>query len=350
MGKNCWPLTEEQIPEWALKMREDVNNEPGTSILIPYFMLTADELPETAITVIANYYYAISRGNLEVEICDEVQLTAETVKQQYWHYKARLDDEQDYIDIERIKDNFDSLIAVVDPDHHDVQQVNDLGTFSWFLKLPDDQQEKRTRVAVARKDGMLIRHNPKYLERFRRTKAFEMFVCVDGDEGSRLLKSVENPRHDDFEFERLPADQVKPALEKYKRITGKVREVIRRHAELPSDLEILDYTLGWLKSTSAENDPGEGSERSNTLVVSASKLVNRKYSSPLFQQSELGLNVTLPGQGHRSGDGTVRTHSGPIPGPGTGQVVGPGQRTQLRSNKVKLKNLRRVQDASDPKK
>ena len=148
----------------------------------------------------------------------------------------------------------------------------------------------------------------------------------------------------------MPADQVKPALEKYKRITGKVREVIRRHAELPSDLEILDDTLGWLKSTSAENDPGEGSERSNTLVVSASKLVNRKSSSPLFQQSELGLNVTLPGQGHRSGDGTVRTHSGPIPGPGTGQVVGPGQRTQLRSNKVKLKNLRRVQDASDPKK
>ena len=59
--------------------------------------------------------------------------------------------------------------------------------------------------------------------------------------------------------------------------------------------------------------------------------------------------MTLPGQGHRSGDETVRTHSGPIPGPGTGQLSG---RASARNEvkQVKLKNLRRVQDASDPKK
>lgn len=347
--ENCWPLTEEQIPGWALKMREDVNNEPGTSILIPYFMLGEEELPETAITVIANYYYAISRGNLEVEVCNETLLTEETIRQQYWHYRDRLDDERDYIDADRIKDNFDSLRAVVEPDHEGQQQVQDLGTFSWFIKLSGEQEEKRTRVAVARRDGMLIRHNPRNLERFRRTKPFEMFVCVDGEEGSQLLKSVENPRHDDFEFERLDADQIKPAKAKYKRITDKIREVIKRHAELPSELEILDDTLDWLKNTSVESTPGEGAERSNTLTIGRTKSANRKSSSPLFQQSELGLNVTLSAQGHRSGDGTRKTKSGPFPGPGSGQVVGPGQPTKPKSKKVQVRNLRRVQDASDPK-
>ena len=74
---------------------------PGPTSLFTYFMpcrrATRDSHHSNC-----NYYYAISREP-EVEICDEVQLTAETVKQQYWHYKARLDDEQDYIDIERIK-------------------------------------------------------------------------------------------------------------------------------------------------------------------------------------------------------------------------------------------------------
>ena len=98
--------------------------------------------------------------------------------------------------------NFDSILAIIEhsPKCYGSQEVRDLDKFTWFMKLLGDDEKGRTRVAIARKDGMLIKHNPAKLERFRMVRPFEMFICVDGKRGSELLKRLENPKHDDFEL------------------------------------------------------------------------------------------------------------------------------------------------------
>ena len=345
---NCAALTDDQIPEWAVKMREDVGGQPGTSILIPYFMLSETELPETAITVIANYYYAIAVGNLEVEIDGEAYLNKETIEEKYWEYSKRLDEERDFIDADRIKNNFESLISVVDPDHQGVQEVEGLDRFSWFIKILDDKDEKRQRVAIARRDGMLIRHKPKKLERFSRCKSFEMFVCVDGQRGSQLLKSVENPRHDDFEFDRLDKEDRANALKKYATLAAEIRGRINTFAALPVEEEIADSTLDWLSLASTDNKPGEGAERSTVVSVTKGGRLNRKPKNPLHSHADEGDATSISGTGHRSGKGTQRTKGGPFPGKGTGKVIGPGVKTKGDSKKFELANLRRVHSSDGP--
>ena len=347
---NCAGLTDDQIPEWAIKMREDVGGQPGTSLLIPYFMLAETELPETAITVIANYYYAIAKGNLQVEIHGEASLTQETIKDKYWEYRDRLDEERDYIDADRIRENFESLIAVVEPDDSGTQEVRDLDQFSWFIKILDNQEEKRTRVAIARRDGMLIRHQPKHLERFPRCKSFEMFVCVDGKRGSQLLKSVENPRHDDFEFDRLDLADRPAALKKYRALADKIRDRINICAALPAEEVMADETLDWLNLASTDNKPGEGAERSNVISVSRGSQINRKSKNPLNRPSDKGDGTATGGQGHRGGKGKKQTKGGTIPGKGKGAVIGPGTPSPKKSKKIELTNLRRLHSLEQPTK
>ena len=337
--ENCSPLLEEQIPEWALKVREDVDSQTGTTILIPYFSMGKSELPEIVITVIANFYYAIAAGNLVVDVVGESLLTRENSKEKYYEYLERLPSERDGIDFDRILSNFQSLESVVDPTHEFSQEIQGFGSYKWFLKILDDDAEKRTRVAIARKEGMLIRHNPKGLERFRLTKSFEMFVCVEGKKGSELLKRVENPRHDDFEFDRLEGDERKKAWGDYTKLTNSIREVIKKYAMLPHEDELRDDTLkDWFAQTSL--DLGEGSERSSMLTVSRAKPLIRATKNRQFEPNADGDPSTMTGQGTRGGKGKKKSNSGPVPGPGRGLVTGLGKQSSKAAKFIPLNNLR----------
>jgi len=166
---------------------------------------------------------------LEVQIGGETTLNQDNIREKYYEYKSRLSTERDYIDAERMGENFESLLAILEGDKDGETKVPDLDSFHWHLKLLDKDSESRTRVAIARKDGMLIKHNPILLERFPSMLPFEMYVCVDGTRGSKLLKRIENPRHDGFDFNRVDDEIEREELrKKYKRITNKIREIIKR--------------------------------------------------------------------------------------------------------------------------
>ena len=267
------PILDEAVPSWASNIRNDVNGVPGTTIIIPCFQLAEDELPETAISCIANFFYAIDQGNLIVEICNEVTLTKENIRKEFYKYRERLNDEQDFIDHQKITMNFDSILAIIEPTANNIQEVKELDKFSWFIKLLDDDDNRKTRVAIARKDGMLIKHNPWQLERFPGMKSFEMFVCVDGMRGSELLKKVENPKHDDFEFGRIEDHQERDQAEKlYKRLTSKIRDIIKQRASPEIENEKTTGVLNnWFKPTEIKDEPGSGVERSNVIKISRTK-------------------------------------------------------------------------------
>ncbi|MDB2602828.1 hypothetical protein N9Z60_04905 [Gammaproteobacteria bacterium] len=339
--RNCAPLLNDEIPQWATNLREDVDGLSGTTIIIPYFNLSESELPETAISCISNFYYAIWKANLKINIFDETELNCTNIKSKYFDYKNRLKDERDYIDYERISDNFDSLMAVVEPDDNGITEVHGLDSFEWYIKLLDDEHEKRTRVVIARKDGMLIKHNPVKLERFQLVKPFEMFVCVNGARGSDLLKSIENPTHDDFEFDRIDdLTERKKAKADYDRIAKKIRSIVNRIAEITSEAETADSTLNkWFRPSVIDDKPGEGVERGEKVTISRISSFNRRKSSNNFKPGD-GNIVTLEGQGFRSGQGKKQSDGGTIPGPGTGIISGKGKKDSSKNTYKSLENLR----------
>ena len=348
---NCSALIDDDVPEWAKRIREDVGDKTGTTILIPCFNLDESELPETAISCISNFYYAIMKNNLEVDIHGETILDVGNIKDKYFEYKDKLEVEKDYIDHIRIAANFESLSSVVEPDYSGIQEVNQLDTFSWYLKLLDEKEDKRTRVVIARKDGMLIKHNPIKLERFQMVKSFEMFVCVDGERGSDLLKSIENPQHNDFEFDRI--DDLKEredARSKYERIVKKVREIIKRHAAIEAEEESSDSTLNrWFKPSIIDSTPGEGIERGVAVRISRMSTLRKAKKANIFKPGD-GNNVTQQGQGHRSGDGEKKSEGGSIAGPGSGLVTGRGVQSASKTNFKSLNNLRVVASTGSDRK
>ena len=88
--KNCLPLTNEDVPNWALSMRASQTSTTGTSILIPGSLWTVESLSSISITSIANFFYAIWKGVLEVQIGNLERLTSKNVIEKFWSYFNRL--------------------------------------------------------------------------------------------------------------------------------------------------------------------------------------------------------------------------------------------------------------------
>ena len=65
------PLINEEIPRWAQNLREKDTTDFGTSIIVPFTSFNRGYFPETKITVVANFFYAIREGRLEVTIDGE---------------------------------------------------------------------------------------------------------------------------------------------------------------------------------------------------------------------------------------------------------------------------------------
>ena len=338
--KNCAPLLDDQIPDWATKIRDRKFGGVGTTILIPLYQLGRSEEPETAITVIANFYYAILKNNLSIDIGEDISLTKDNIKKQFEHFAKRLDEEQDYIDADRIKDNFQALTALIHSTEDGVQEVKELGTYSWFIKI--DENLNATRVSIARGNGMLIKTNPKHLARFPSRKPFEMFVCVDGRGGSELLKALENPQHDDFALDRVDdAKERQINDKKYRRLTKSIRNVIDRFTKMDTTAEIDDDTLDFL-NVMENDDTGDGTERSRVIEISSSayKFRPKKPKDNLFGN---GAPAPVPGQGHRGGDGKKVSEGGQIPSKtGKGIVTGGASQSTRTSTRQVLNNLRAV--------
>ena len=342
-SEDCAPLLDEEVPKWASKIRADVDGVPGTTILVPYFQLDESELPETAISCIGNFFYAIDQGNLVIEIINETTLTRENIREEYYRYRQRLSDERDFIDHQKISMNFDSILAIIEADHEGTQEVPDLDKFDWYIKLLDDDGERKTRVAIARKDGMLIKHNPWKLERFPFMKSFEMFVCINGKRGSELLKRLENPKHDDFEFDRIEEPAEKQEAEKlYERIAAKIRAIVKQRAAVEAEEEKSIGILNrWFKPAEIKDEPGNGVERSKIIKISRTSNTFQAKKQGAFKPGT-GPIVTLTGQGRRGAHGTKTTTGGPIPGPGTGIVSGRGKQTNTSKKYIPLNNLRSI--------
>ena len=132
-----------------------------------------------------------------------------------------------------------------------------------------DDAELPNKVGLMRKTGMLITTRQPGLIRFRGMRDFIAICRFEGDEGNELLRKMENPRHDQFEPERIENDpkEEQRGRAALKRISDWIREEIRKVAapDVPMEAARLSELDRLLPDIAPEepfgDDSGDGDER-----------------------------------------------------------------------------------------
>ena len=343
--KNCLPLTNADVPTWALSMRASQTSATGTSILIPGSLWTVESLSSISITSIANFFYAIWKGVLEVQIGTLERLTSRNVVEKFWSYYNRLEEPFIEIDRESIVDAFQSIKTIVDPTKHGEQQVLSFGRIDWYLRL-DEEIESRS-VAVARGNGMLITKKAPDLKRFPNLKPFDFFVCVTDGDGSQILKSTENPEHTNFEFDRI--DDIKKrnlAKKKYDTFQKEVRSILKINASYSTSEQIIIDDLQELFNEISDDVESSGGsiERGKKIqIASGSYSFKPRLPDAPNPTPGDGDPDNLPGRGDRSGDKKKKTEGGTMPADeGKLKVIGPSKMTPHSDDSPKFANLQNI--------
>ena len=229
----CKELTGNKIPSDFRLLGQDGKPVEGTALNILGFPAKSKWRLRIAESVIANYFYAIDKGKLEASIEPDEELearglceiNAETINKWLDFLKENASDDDDIKAIEDAR----VFRAVVEGKPVE-KQDKDLGHCRLWIKTGDELPRK---VGFVRGTGMLITTKQKLLERFPRYSGFAALCSFESPEGNELLRKMENPQHDQFEFDRLPNDLKDLGDKALKRITKWIREEIKKLAGPP---------------------------------------------------------------------------------------------------------------------
>ena len=132
-----------------------------------------------------------------------------------------------------------------------------------------------------------------------------MFVFVDKGKGSDSLKRLENPAHDNFEFDRVQdASDADSVLSAYDKLQKKIRSILEEHAAIESTDEVQLTELAQLMfDLGNTEEKNENSERGTTMYISSTVIKKRKLSNK--GNVAAGGSFTTTGQhyGENSGSG-----------------------------------------------
>lgn len=340
--ENLKPILNSEIPQWAIDLRSAHSDGYGTTILIPHARFRDDLFPETIITVVANFFYAIFKNNLRV-IVDGQEINQHNIVDKFEWCKSVIEHEQDEIDHDHVLNCFKSIETIINPTFDGHQEIPNFGRIDWFLRLGDDFNYKA--VAISRESGMLITRKPTRLEIFRNKKPFDMFVFVNAGDGSKALKRLENPAHDNFEFDRVQDSNDEASVTKlYKAMVDKIRAVLDNYAAIDtadevqlSELSQLMFELG----TSEERS--ENTERGGSMYISKGA-VTRAKPQVGGGAGAAGV-IATQGQNHGQGGGAgtgKKGNRGNTPGGGTKkvEVVGGKDGVIKGTSSIQVANLR----------
>ena len=336
------PLVNSHVPNWATELREEHSDDFGTTIFIPHARFRDDLFPETIITVVANFFYAIYQKNLTVTV-DGRRIDDSNIIEQFEWCKSVIEHEQDEIDHEHILDCFKSIETIINSDHRGKENIPEFGEVDWFLRLSDDINYKA--VAISRESGMLITRKPSKLERFRNKKPFDMFVFVNAGPGSKALKRLENPAHDNFEFDRVQdSSDENEVIALYDLLVRTIRGLLDDLASIDTSDEVQLSELSQLMF-----DLGTAEERSKNTERGVSMYISKgavKRSRPA-QSGTSGASGTMvtDGQNHAENEGTgskQRKKTGNAAGVGTREVtvMGGAEGVVQGAASIQVKNLR----------
>lgn len=335
--RNCRELTE-GIPQGFRVLDAAQRPKPGTSLTILGFRETDNWRRRIAASVIENFFYAIASGGLTVIVEPEETsdlMEIDRLSMDKW-FQYLIEDESgdnstnDMISQVREARTFWEL-SQSDPIAE--KQDSDLGHCKLWLRTSDSLPSK---VAFVRRTGMLVTTRQQGLIRFPGFRDFAALCVFEDPEGNELLRRMENPKHDQFEPERLPKEERDRGRRALKRVTEWVRAEIRKQAGPPeggkrtvlSELAVYlpDYQPEEpFDDTSSDSHEDDGEPGFGGRVTISLKPVRRPVPSGLATEDETesddGAGEDTGGEG---GAGTGENGGGGGDGGGSGEGEGQG--------------------------
>ena len=232
--EDCRELTQNIPPIFRLLDQHKCPLQ-GTSLTIMGFRETDDWRRRVAASTIGNFFYAIGTGRLTIIV--EPEESSELME----------------IDHGTLEKWFQHLTKDTDPDDPENTADDPLREAQNFWKLTKDEPvaEKQdselghcrlwihsaeglpSKVAFVRRTGMLVTAQQLGLIRFHGYREFAALCVFEDPAGNELLRRMENPKHDQFEPDRLPKDDRSRGRSALKRITDWIRSEIRKQAGPP---------------------------------------------------------------------------------------------------------------------
>ena len=286
--EKCKELQNREIPNDFRILDQNQNAVQGTAIWIAGFKGESGWQLQIARHIIKNFFYAIDQKILNVVLEPDESNDEELIDIS----KATLDDwveklENEYSDT--VRHTRDYLRLIRDPSLSIVHEDEDLGTCRLWVELGDDYPRH---VGLLRSTGMLITTRQKEITRFRGVHDFIALCIFEGEEGNILLRDMENPKHDQFEVDRLPEDKQKKGSDALKRVTKWIRESVRDIAKRTKEInsEQLAELSRYLPLTESDGplDLKTNGEKSfgNYGNITKRRIKIRTYLSPKFNSGD----------------------------------------------------------------
>lgn len=231
--KDCRELTQGIPRPFRLLDQRQQRPVQGTSLAIMGFQDTDDWRRRIAASTIGNFFFAIGTGRLTVNVePDEKLMEIDSASLDTWFQdlavssgtassegvaENALQEAKTYWELSK-----DEPVAE--------KQDIDLGHCRLWIRTAEGLPNK---VAFVRRTGMLVTTQQSGLIRFYGFREFTALCVFDDPAGNELLRRMENPKHDQFEPDRLPKDERVRGHQALKRITTWIRSEIRKKAGPP---------------------------------------------------------------------------------------------------------------------
>lgn len=270
--ENCAPIQGDCHPAWLAKtsrsLKDCTDTDTGTKLSILGFDGGETWHLILKAAIAANFFGAIQRGKLVVRLVtkhDDVEIIdANTIKTVF-------DDSHQLIEkaleahsgngLDQFRNSARYLNALTQPDEcRETQQLH-LKKCVMYLTVSENEPKK---VCFVR-NGMFITDSLEVtgLKSFSEFKEFSAVVECASEEGIRLLRDMEPPRHDNFEPERLPQDRKKTGEQALKSLAKWIRDELKKHAkDEVKEITTIDELKAFF-ADDADQGSGDGPEEVN---------------------------------------------------------------------------------------
>jgi len=337
---NLDPIFNDDVPSWASDIRNIRGSGRGTSILIPFPRAeNTDQLrTKLRLSVLANFYVAILDNKLSVRIGEGDEITSTNIREIFDQTLSTYNDRgsESYDDLKDIDDFLEACKTLHAPDTSGHQEIEGFGSIDWYLRV--NENCVKGKVGIARDVGMLITRQAPRLIKFPSTRPFDMFVIVRSDEATSALRSLENPAHDAFEFDRITdIEKLQKVRALYVKFQDGVRRIIKEHAYLDVQNEVPIPDFDGFLDGAADSSAEAGKERlSPTIEIGRIRKVPPVAGAVAPEAGDGDQEGQEDGLG--GGDKKHKTKGGTVFTPG-----GRGQ-TNEKAKQRTVKNLRIVRD------
>ncbi len=266
------PLIDDAIPQWPKAIRGRFGTSDGTSLYIPFPIVASDTQSvenEIKFAIFANFFFSVYLGKLSVKVGDNFTLTKENLVHEFLKFEADIALSSNFDEVEMEK--LDSARTIVNPMVQDKLEIDGFGTVLWFLRFGMHLPNKNT--GIARSTGMLItRDRQPGMKRLSGVQNFDMFVSVQGVEGSKLLRKMENPAHNEFSTDRFDDEVDKRSAQvKFDLFIGALKKIVADYASIATESLAFDDALAELLSGDDKPEDSLNEEPRRNLFIGKQK-------------------------------------------------------------------------------